>query len=390
MTLHTAFIQKTVLAFTFAIDWIPFLIVLGTAIVLSFLYKLVPPNESPQIKFSTLHFKGSETWASRWYNLPKLLLLGSLATLALAWVDPRFYIEKTEASSFERAPFMPDQQPVEGLAIYFILDQSGSMREAVPTVRRQSEVKIDLLKDVTKQFIIGNRTSGLPGRPNDMIGLVSFARGANVLSPLTLDHQAVLQELENLAHVASRDQDGTSIGYAIFKTANMIAATRHYAEGLEAKGEPAYSIKNSVMILVTDGIQDPNPLDKGKRLRNIDVPEAAAYAKEQGIKLYIINVDPKLATEEFAPYRRMMQRAAETTGGKFFMVDQSSNLDRIYKEIDTLEKSILPVSAATSTDPANRPDRYTRISLYPYFIALGLLFLLASIVLQTTMLRRTP
>lgn len=264
------------------------------------------------------------------------------------------------------------------------------MKETVETSRRKEAVKIDLLKEVTKEFIVGDAADGLAGRPNDMIGLVAFARGADVLSPLTLDHRAVLEELEQLKPVSERVQDGTSIGYAIFKTANMIAATRHYAEDLISKGEPAYSIKNAIMILITDGMQDPNPLDKGKRLRNMDVPEAAAYAKKEGIKLYIINVEPKLSTEEYAPYRHIMQRAARSTGGEFFMIDQTGSLDRIYQQIDALEKSVLPAEAAQLGGYDDRPDLFQRLSLYPYLIAFGIFSLLGSIFLQTTLLRRAP
>lgn len=383
--------HQTLLAFSFAIDWIPLFIAAATAIVLTVMQRAVPLFEKPHIAFSSTDFSNPQTWISRWHKLPEILLWTAFALFSLAWIDPRFYVEKKpSATSNESIPLPPSQQPVEGIAIYLILDQSGSMRESVPTGRRREEVKIDLLKEVTKKFIQGDASTALQGRPNDMIGLVSFARGATVLSPLTLDHQAVLQELSNLAPVAEREQDGTSIGYAIFKTANLIAATRHYAEALVTKGEPAYTIKNSVMILITDGMQDPNPLDKGKRLRNIDVPEAAAYAKEQGIKLYIINVEPKLSTENFAPYRRVMQRAAESTGGRFFMIDQTGSLDRIYREIDLLEKSSLPAEVRPPADFDRLPDRYQRLSLYPYLIALGLLSLLASILLQTTVMRRTP
>jgi len=165
---------------------------------------------------------------------------------------------------------------------------------------------------------------------------------------------------------------------------------RHYAEELISKGQPAYNIKQTVIILVTDGLQDPNPLDKGKRLRNMDVPEAAAYAKEQGVRLYIVNVDPALGTEEYAPYRHIMQRAAALTGGKFFMADSSTNLSEIYRDIDQLEKSTLPAETLPKINKEERPDLFNRISLYPWLIALGLLSLFIALVLEFTWLRRIP
>jgi Ca-activated chloride channel family protein len=136
-------------------------------------------------------------------------------------------------------------------------------------------------------------------------------------------------------------------------------------------------------------MQDPNPLDKGKRLRNMDVPEAAAYAKSQDVRLYTVNVEPKLAEEEFAPYRHVMQRASESTGGKFYMMDNSTSLEEIYKDIDSLEKSAIP-SSIQVIDKESRPDLYRSIPFYPWLVAAGLVCLLSSICLETLWLKQIP
>ena len=73
--------------------------------------------------------------------------------------------------------------------------------------------------------------------------MVTFARAAHVRVPLTLDHSLILKELSNLHVVTKSDEDGTSMGYAIFKTANLIVETRHFAENLIAKGKPASKSK---------------------------------------------------------------------------------------------------------------------------------------------------
>lgn len=336
----------------------------------------------PRLYFSNLESLQVSTWKSRWATLPRRLMQLALLAFILAFINPRLFID------LPASPSDQTRNPTEGIAIYLVLDQSGSMTEKV-FGERGSIRKVDLLKQVTKQFVEGDEKTGLKGRPNDLIGLIAFARAARVLAPLTLDHTAILAELNKFAPVGERDQDGTSIGYAIYKSASMISATKHYAQELIEKGEPAYTIKNTIMILITDGMQDPNPLDKGKRLRNIDVPEAAAYAKEQGIRLYIVNVEPKLATEEFAPYRHIMKRAAELTGGKFYMVDGSTNLTGIYRDIDTLEKSSLPESKQ-KLGKDQRPDLYKRISFYPFLIGIGLFFMLVATLLDGRVLRRIP
>lgn len=373
----------------FGIDYKAMFIVAVCIPLLYFLWKLHNHYIAPYIAFSSvqglLHNKGRASWS----EMPKALTWLALIAFSLAFIDPHFFIHRKDKESLFGGQ---DEFPSEGIAIYLILDQSGSMEEKV-AVQSLTEgfhltSKIDLLKQVSKQFIIGDPALGLQGRPNDMIGLIFFARAARVMAPLTLDHEAVLQELTRFKSVGDKDQDGTSIGYAIYKTANMIVATRHYAQELISKGEPAYTIKNSVLILITDGLQDPNPLDKGKRLRNMDVTEAAEYAKENNIKLYIVNVEPKLATDEFMPYRNIMKRAAEHTGGKFFMVGAGSNLEQIYKEIDKLEKSALP--DFSSMDKNLRPDLFIRVSMFPYLVVFGLICLLSVTVLDTLILRRVP
>ncbi len=159
---------------------------------------------------------------------------------------------------------------------------------------------METLRRVASEFV--------RGRPSDMLGIVSFARTASVVTPLTLDHAQVLDGLKELQVVPSQDQDGTAIGYAIYKTATLIAATEQFMKG-------KFEIKGAAILLVTDGLQDPNPLDNENSLRNQDIPEAADYAKEQKIKLYIINIDPSITMDQFAPHRNQMRTAAESTGG---------------------------------------------------------------------------
>lgn len=324
------------------------------------------------------------SWRQRLSELPRYLLIGAITLFGIAFLDPHVLIRKSKEQ-----PLKQKNIPTEGLAIYFILDQSGSMSEKV---EGQSRTKIDLLKEFTRAFIKGDSALNLPGRPNDMIGLVSFARGAEILSPLTLDHGQILSQLSKLDVVHRDDQDGTSIGYAIFKAANLIAETRHFAEDLVGKAAaPAYTIKSAIMILVTDGFQSPSPLDQGKRLRNMDVTEAAEYAKQQNIKLYIVNVEPRLGEDkDFAPFLKAMKRVAEITGGRFYMTDNSRSLDKIYADIDRLEKSTFFAESGYTPPPSQMLHLYHRVSFYPYLAAVGMGFLFLSILLSGTILRRAP
>lgn len=355
------------------------------------LWKWGQSFQSPHIKFSSVNTLITEKKSTKqlYANFPKKLMGLALALFSLAFIDPHYYAEKTPEEK-KKSPIQQVNIPSEGIAIYLVLDQSGSMSGEV-RARFRTLTKMDLLKEVTRDFVVGNQKSNLKGRPNDLLGLVTFSRGAQVLSPLTLDRQAIVDQLDQLEYTTDLNQDGTAIGYAIYKTANLIAATRHYAQELEGEGKPAYDIKSSVMILVTDGLQAPSALDRGKKLRNIELLDAARYAKEQDVRLYVINVEPRIVSKEFSAHRSLMKKAAQMTGGKFYLVDSSVSLDRIYAEIDNLEKSIFPVETQYISPPKSlQPHLYRRVSFYPYLIGLGMVALLIGVLLETTVMRRVP
>lgn len=375
----------------FDYDLIMLIVVLSLAVLLYLAKVWRQRFEEPSLYYPKVDLFSSKNFKVKIASFPDMLKWGSLGLLSLALIDPHFLIDrKWEKSGEITAPadyFPAHGAPKKGIALYFVLDRSGSMAESI---RGAEQTKIDLVKDTTKKFIAGDRDLGLQGRPNDLVGLVYFARGASVESPLTLDHDSLLKTLEGFSHIGIKEQDGTSIGYAIFKTVNLIAATRHYAQELAKNGEAPYSIQNSVIILVTDGMQDPNPLDKGKRLRNMDIPEAAQYAKENGVRLYMINVEPKLNTAEFSANRNIMKRAAELTGGAFYTIDSNGSLIEIYTDINQVEKSTLPAYYTALLDKNQRPDLYRRIDLAPFLILLALIALVAALLLETTILRKVP
>lgn len=353
-------------------DWLALLGAVLFALATWGLYRWTRSSPQPYWHISstsTFSQPGAKSAWAIW--TPRLFWVAWLLFL-LAFLDVRWLVPLPQGADSRPQ----NQGPTEGIAIYLIIDQSGSMAEA-----RGPQTKMALTRDVTRQFV--------DSRPNDLLGLVAFARAANVLSPLTLDHAKILEELALIDVAQSQDVDGTALGYAIFKTANLIAATKKFAQDLAGKGKPSYEINNAIMVLVTDGVQDPNPRDAGKQWRNIEILDAAKYAQEQDIKLYVINIDPQLALEEFAPHRRIMQRAADITGGHLYMVDSREGLAKVYRDIDTIEKKTLP-GLGLEGESGKRPDLFERVSWYPWLIALGLLSLFAAILLETRLAKRTP
>lgn len=372
----------------FSANGLAVFLLIGFALILFLAYKKFPNffSTSPLLLFSNTQDLTSPKpgWRVQLASLPRWLLIASLIFFLIAFIDPHLDIAKQLPPSQEET--IP---PSEGIAIYLVLDHSSSMAKEIPVSsgsgRRKNRSRLDLLKEVTSKFVKEDTSN--------LIGLVAFARSAQVLVPLTLDHQAILEELAKLS-IPTKDQDGTAMGYAIFKTVNLIAATRYYAKDLIGNDLPAYDIKSSAIILVTDGLQAPNPLDLGNKLRTMGLEEAAKYAQENHVRLYIINIDPRLTSSELTPHRNLMQRITEFTGGKLYIMDSSVNLNDIYTEINSLEKSVIPgqekivITKTLSRD--EQPHLYDRFSIYPYLIALGLGIFFLAVLLQTTLLRTVP
>jgi len=241
------------------LDWTVLALVAAAAVFAYLLKSHRPPAPFLWVPSTPLF---TPTWKSRWSFLPQAFFIASLGLGALAALDPRW---ETLLSSETYTP-----PPTKGIALCLILDRSGSMTAK----GRGGKSRIDQLKIQSQAFV--------KKRPQDLLGLIAFARSAEVLTPLTLDHQDLLHALQNLQVVPQKEQDGTAIGYAIYKGAEMMGAIQAFT---------GYTLKGMAMIVVTDGLQDPNPLDAGKRLRNMDIEEASDKAAEKGfISIFSISI----------------------------------------------------------------------------------------------------
>ncbi len=95
---------------------------------------------------------------------------------------------------------------IEGLAVEFVIDTSGSMAENLILEQGRPLSRLNLAKENIHYFLQGkspNTSSNFfkqnyEGRAGDFIGLVAFASRAQILVPLTLDHFAFLSVLDKL------------------------------------------------------------------------------------------------------------------------------------------------------------------------------------------------
>ena len=288
---------------------------------------------------------------SRLVALPPALLALAVVALAIALAGPR---TGDATSRFHR----------EGIAIAMVVDRSGSM-QARDFVRDDTSVsRLDVVKKVFEDFV---RSSN---RESDLVGLVAFARYADGLCPLTLDHANLLMILEQVEIVTDRSEDGTAVGEGL---------------ALAVERVRALDTKSKVIILLTDGVNNAGDLDP---------LQAADLAAQYGIKVYTIGA----GRTGYAPVpvqapggRVILQRAyveideetlravADRTGGRYFHAADADALEDVIEEIDRLERSEIA------------EIRYLEYEHhYAGFVGAALFLLAASALLSGSLLRRLP
>ena len=237
----------------------------------------------------------------------------------------------------------------EGINIAITFDVSTSMLAE----DFQPQNRLEVAKDKVREFVLA--------RKSDRLALIAFAGEALTQVPLTVDHGVVLQAVENLT-AGSGLEDGTAIGTAIATAANRL------------RSAPGPS---RVMVLLTDGENNRG---------SIDPRTAAQAAATFGVRIYTIGV----GTEGVAPVpvsrgvfglryenrpvridEPLLTDIARTTGGRYFRARDGAALQRIYEQIDELER--VPVQARSYI-------RYTERFRWPLTLAM-LAFLVEMLLL---------
>jgi Ca-activated chloride channel family protein len=205
-------------------------------------------------------------------------------------------------------------------------------------------------------------------RPNDRIGMVVFAGDAYLMSPPTLDHDWLLQNVDRLQ--VGLAGDATAIGSALVVCANHLR---------DQKG------KSKIIVLLTDGANNSGKI----------TPFAAAEAAHAlGIKIYTIGAGSSDVAK--FPMRDMfghvtyttipvdidedaLRKIAEIGGGKFFRAADYNSIKHVYEEINKLE------TTKVATKHFEHVHEYFTWAMFP-----GLMFLGLEIFLAHTRWRRVP
>jgi Ca-activated chloride channel homolog len=272
---------------------------------------------------------------------------GRMITLTLFLLRNLLLIAGVVALARPRSGARAENVTSQGINIVIAIDLSSSMlaQDFLPQNR------LEVAKETVKRFIAA--------RSSDRIGIVAFAAEALTQVPLTTDYPVVAAAVDNLS--AGQLEDGTAIGTAIATAANRLR---------DAPGN------SRVMIVLTDGENNRGAID----------PRTAAKAAAAfNIRIYTIGV----GTEGMAPvpvgqgvfglrYENRLVRIDEplltdiatTTGGRYFRARDAAALQRIYDQINNLERE--PVQTKTYV-------RYTELFRWP--LTLAILALAAELLL---------
>jgi len=291
----------------------------------------------------------------------RLLVFLRILTVALciiALAGPRFANDRTETQA-------------SGVDIMLVLDLSWSMMALDMGPPKERISRFSIASQVLEDFV-RKRTS-------DRLGLIVFSAVPYLASPLTLNHDWLIENLHRL-HVGLIRDLGTAIGDATAAGAKRLKVIK--------------DSKSRIIILLTDG--DNN---KGE----IDPVPAAQLAAALGVKVYTIGIgieepcvlpvfEPSTGRLKLDPNGNtipgivlqpanytVLEKMAALSNGKFYRATNRRELQRIYNEIDRLEKTEIKLRRFTT---------YRPLFQWPLLAAAGLLAL--ELLLANTRLRRVP
>ena len=322
------------------------------------------------IRFSSVRnaAKATKSFRQKLIRLPDIMRIVALLLLITALARPQKGREQIREVS-------------KGVAIEMVVDRSSSMGAELEYKSKRLN-RLEVVKRVFEEFVMGGKDD-LNGRPNDLIGMIVFAKYPDTICPLTLAHGALPAFLKNVNLVKRGGQeDGTAIGDALaLAAARLKKAEDTLREDKEKSGK--YKIKSKVIVLLSDG---ENNFGKRTPL------QAAELAKEWGIKVYAIaiaggesvtSIQTPFGTYKVPSRQRVdtstLKAIADKTGGFFREADNSEALIDIYKEIDSMEKS--EIESIRFVD-------YRESFLW--LAVSGFILIICEAILRNTVFRRIP
>ena len=240
----------------------------------------------------------------------------------------------------------------EGIDIVIAMDVSTSMlaEDFKPN-------RLQAAKQVAHDFI--------SGRHSDRFGLVVYAGESFTQCPLTTDHKVVKNLLKDVKD--GLIEDGTAIGMGLATSVSRLKES---------------TAESKIIILLTDGENNSG---------FIDPMTAVELAQEYKVKVYTIGV----GSYGTAPYptqdlwgrdtyvnidvkidEELLINIAEATDGMYFRANNKDKLEKIYEQIEGLEKTEL-----------EELKFYNYEEMFDFYALIALILLFSEFVFQYTLLK---
>jgi Ca-activated chloride channel family protein len=282
--------------------------------------------------------------ASNWKNILNKLL---------PWMQALAYCFLVFALCRPQRIWKEEKLKASSIDIFLVIDLSSSM-----LAQDFQPDRLSVSKEVAQRFVDKRRY--------DRLGLAVFAGESYTRCPLTTDHEVLKNFMQQLG--VGKLDDGTAIGMGLSAAINRLKSSES---------------KSKIIIVLTDGVNNSG---------YIDPLTAAQIAKEFNIKIYAVGVGSM--GEALTPVTRrgdgqyvfamsrveidekLMTEVSEMTGGKYFRATDELALQKIYDEIDKLEKTEIEVTRFT---------RYTEV--FHLFAAAGLLLLILQFLIRNFVIK---
>lgn len=223
----------------------------------------------------------------------------------------------------------------EGITIELIVDVSGSMAETDFDWQGERISRLEAVRRAFRLFVAGGEGPDgqrLDGRPDDLIGLVTFARRPDPGCPPTLSHSVLLKLLESAKPIGDPEEGRTNITDAVIMGLNRLQHA---------------PTKRKVMVLLSDGEDNVKGNTASKE---VDTPKkAAVLANSLHIPIYAIDAggdggSPLEPAAVEAGIKRedgikTLKDLAKITGGQYFQARDTKSLLDVCSQIDRLERA---------------------------------------------------
>jgi Ca-activated chloride channel family protein len=289
-----------------------------------------------------IHFKQKKSGEGK--RTPPALIQTILKALGLALCVLALARPQSISKSQERK--------ANGIDIVMVLDVSLSM--LIQDMGQSSRMQI--AKETFSRFI--------EARQNDRIGFIIFSGEPITLAPPTLDYGLLLSQLQTVEPGGPGLRDGTAIGDGLALAINRLKKS---------------TAKSRIIILLTDG--DNN-------VGRIDPLTSGDLAQGYGIRVYSVAIGTEGRVRQPLPQQTpmgmqytyvwvenrlntgLLEQISEKSNGKFYRVQDEKTLQKVFKDIDQLEKTEI-----TAKDKIHYTEEFL-----PYLFAALFCFLLERIL----------